>query len=276
MLYHSVSLSLKTPDPHGIIQAKLGAFPFEGILEENLEIIGFISDDLLTSKLKTELIETFMDQVQSIQFSEIEHKNWNAEWERGFKEVIIDDFCQIRASFHPENLSVEHSICVDPKMAFGTGHHETTFMMVQAMRKINFEGNRVFDFGCGTGVLAILASKMGSIYTLGIDNSMEAVQNSIENAGHNNTQEVIWSSTDIADLKESHFDVILANINRNVLLEYMPMIFEKLDDKGMVVFSGILKQDELIIHNRISEVGLKLLENNERGEWLCLVCSKEL
>jgi ribosomal protein L11 methyltransferase len=214
----------------------------------------------------TELASTYQLPYKT---EEIAPQNWNALWESNFGPVIVDDFVGIRASFHEPLQQVQHEIVITPKMSFGTGHHATTHLMMQQMRKISFPGKSVFDFGTGTGVLAILAHQLDaqSIYANDIDEW--SILNARENFEQNNTADIRLAQSDSAIMGES-FDVILANINRNVLLDNMKDLSLQLNPAGQLILSGILEEDLDIIKEAAESNGLALVEKNARNNWLCL------
>lgn len=204
---------------------------------------------------------------------EIAPQNWNALWESNFSPVIVDDFVGIRASFHEPLQDVLHEILITPKMSFGTGHHATTHLMMQQMRKIAFPGKTVFDFGTGTGVLAILAQQLGAESICANDIDEWSILNAQENFDRNNAAGIRLVQSDSATMGES-FDIILANINRNVLLENMKDLSVQLNANGQLLLSGILQEDLTVIQDAAESHQLSLVEKNERNNWLCLYFEK--
>lgn len=201
-------------------------------------------------------------------------ENWNAIWEQNFKPVLIDEFCYLRADFHPPNPKVQFDLMINPKLAFGTGHHETTFMVIKAMQNFSFVQKSVFDFGCGTAVLAILAEMMGAKELLAIDYDSNAVENSIENIQLNNCHRIVVKQGSIEDQPKQKFDFLFANINRNVLLNSMPLFQDYLEEDGILLMSGILTQDLEIITKSIQSNQLQIIEQDSKGEWICLTIKK--
>jgi ribosomal protein L11 methyltransferase len=175
----------------------------------------------------------------------IPEQNWNAVWESNFEPVVVDDFCAIRADFHQPIKNVQHEIIITPKMSFGTGHHATTYMMIEQMSNINFTKKRVFDFGTGTGILAILAQKLGAASITAIDNDEWSIENAKENFQKNDVHSITLYRS--SAMPKDSFDIILANINRNVLNEYASALVSILSPKGVLLVSGILKEDERVI-----------------------------
>lgn len=208
------------------------------------------------------------------QIEEIAPQNWNALWESNFSPVVVDDFVGIRAAFHEPLQNVLHEIVITPKMSFGTGHHATTHLMMQQMRKISFPGKSVFDFGTGTGVLAILAHQLGatSIYANDIDEW--SILNARENFEKNEATGIRLIQSGSANMDTS-FEIILANINRNVLLDNMKELSSQLSPNGLLILSGILEEDFDIIEESARNNQLALAEKNSRNNWLCLSFQKQ-
>ncbi|GAB3412401.1 50S ribosomal protein L11 methyltransferase [Niabella aquatica] len=204
---------------------------------------------------------------------EIAARNWNALWESNFDPVIIDDFAGIRASFHEPLKKVQHEIIITPKMSFGTGHHATTHLMMQQMGKIDFKHKSVFDFGTGTGILAILAHKLGASSVIANDIDEWSITNAQENFGHNHAQTIQLLQSGSAEMDKS-FDIILANINRNVLTDNIPVLSRQLHKNGLLILSGILEADEEVISNCAEAYQLSLLEKTTRNQWVCLAFKK--
>ena len=226
----------------------------------------FFEENDFNEALCKEIIE--QDET-SYSKSFIKEINWNAEWEAGFEPVSVGVFCTIRAGFHPPAGTARHEIVITPKMSFGTGHHATTFMMVEAMAGISIAGKSVFDFGTGTGVLAILAEKMGAASVTAIDNDEWSISNAIENLNSNNCHKVLLDNGENM-FKYGLFDVILANINRNIILENLAVIKQHLTRDGVVLLSGLLTGDEQVVVARALQHKLVLQSRLERNGWICL------
>jgi len=200
--------------------------------------------------------------------STLEEKNWNEEWERNFSPVVVEEFCAIRASFHPPQQNVQHEIVITPKMSFGTGHHATTYMMVQQMQHLDFAGKTVFDFGTGTGILAILAEKLGAKDVVAIDTDPWSIENATENAQNNNCSHIHLTETSI--LPHRVFDIVLANINRNVLLQYAGELKSIIANDGYILLSGLLQEDEEVIVSSFSDA-CRLINKEEKSNWISLL-----
>lgn len=206
------------------------------------------------------------------QTEELPEQNWNAVWESNFLPVRVEDFCGIRAEFHEPMEGVEHEIIITPKMSFGTGHHATTYMMVAQMEEIDFAGKGVFDFGTGTGILAILAEKLGAKSVDAIDVDDWSIENTRENARRNECNKIEVELTSV--LPKKSYDVILANINRNVILQYINELDSILKPQGLILFSGLLKQDEETITAECNRLNYSIRKITEKNNWVSLLFVK--
>lgn len=204
------------------------------------------------------------------QITEIPQQNWNAVWEANFNPVIVDDFVAVRAGFHAPIKNVQHEIIITPKMSFGTGHHATTFLMMQQMRHLNFENKQVFDFGCGTGILAILAKKLGASKIIASDIDEWSITNAGENFMLNNANDISLVHSGDADMNHT-FDIIVANINKNVLLQTIPVLKSQLAKNGQLLLSGLLAADEDDIVTMCNNNGLQLQQLTQKSGWICML-----
>jgi ribosomal protein L11 methyltransferase len=200
---------------------------------------------------------------------DVPEKNWNEEWEKNFEPVIIGNFCAVRASFHAPIPHVQHELVITPKMSFGTGHHATTYMMIKAMRHLDWEGKSVLDFGTGTGVLAILAEKLGAREVLAVDHDPWSIDNALENLRENHAGRGRVEQMDtIPD--NLLFDIILANINKNVILRELARMKQQLRKGGVILLSGLLHDDMQDIENETLKIDLPISERLSEGNWICL------
>lgn len=250
--------------------AKLSTLNYDAFEEKENELAAFIQEE----SFEAEALENIL-RVHKVNYLKllIEDQNWNALWESNFHPVIVDDFCVIRAEFHEPFADIEHEIIITPKMSFGTGHHATTFMMISEMRHIDFKGKQVADFGTGTGVLAILAEKLGSKYVWAIDNDDWSIDNSKENTERNGCKNVIVEKADGFKPKQK-FEVILANINRNIILQNVDNLFDASNVKSQLLLSGLLKDDEADVVSAFMQKGFQLISTSERNGWICILLNK--
>ncbi len=224
------------------------------------------------SEFNTSLIEELEKQYsQSAQFSysvkDTIKQNWNKKWEKNYEPIIIDETCVVKAPFHTYLPSYPIELIITPKMSFGTGHHETTHLMLAEMLTINFKGKKVMDAGTGTGVLAILAQKQGAVSTLAFDIDDWCVENTAENAEVNNVK-INVEKASIEDFKLiDGFHVVLANINKNILLGQMAYYKKALNKGGTLLLSGFYETDLEDIKNKADENGLQLQHYKARNNW---------
>lgn len=200
--------------------------------------------------------------------------NWNAAWEASFRPVRVGDFCMIRAEFHDPAGAVTHDIVITPKMSFGTGHHATTYLMIRQMESLNFQDKRVLDFGTGTGILAILAEKCGASGVVAIDVDPWSIENATENLARNRCSRVRLHLSDHPG-GEGPFDLILANITRNVLLENLEILTQQLRPGGVLIISGLLEADESAFLTAAAEQGLRGHNLLKQNGWICLKFLRE-
>lgn len=199
----------------------------------------------------------------------IKEQNWNAQWESSFNPIIISDFAAIGAAFHQPVQNVKHEVIITPKMSFGTGHHATTYMMIEQMRDMDLTGRKVVDFGTGTAVLAILAEKMGAMSVDAIDNDEWSIENAKENLVANNCSAVNISRAKTLP-KSKRYDIILANINLNVIGDNLPAIIQACKKDTEILLSGFLKQDVTGLLQLTSVCNLSHINTLQKEEWVCL------
>ena len=252
-----------------LVIAKLINIGFEGFEEGKNFLKACISENIFDENL----LQTTMDlNSYSVTREIIEQKNWNEEWEKSFHPVVIENFCAIRASFHASVSNVKHEIIITPKMSFGTGHHATTFQVIQFMEKLNFTGKNVLDFGTGTGVLAILAEKLNALHILAIDNDDWSINNARENIEMNDCSRI--TITKAAGLNSNQiFDVILANLNKHIILENLPVIAKQLSSNGVLILSGLLAGDYQEIADAASKNHLIIRKHSQVSDWIALCLS---
>ena len=205
----------------------------------------------------------------------LEDKNWNEEWEKQFQPLRIGERLYIRADFHPPHPGVEQELVITPKMAFGTGHHPTTHMMCELLFEQDLSGKRVFDYGSGTGVLAILAMRLGAASADAVDIESWSAENTLENARRNDVVLGEITHGTLADVPAGKpYDLILANINRNVILSTADALYQRLRPGGTVLFSGILEADEQLLVTSLSRLGFAHQETRKRADWRAFVFTR--
>jgi ribosomal protein L11 methyltransferase len=250
------------------LMAMLSALDFIGFEETEDGLLAYLEEPAYHE----EEIKNIADQFQiSFQKEVVGKRNWNEEWEKNFEPVIIDGFCSVRAYFHPKPDNVEYDIVITPKMSFGTGHHATTALMMEFMRSVDFKDKEVFDFGTGTGILAILAEFLGAASVLAIDNDDWSVENAIENCERNDAHKIKIQLATADDLEAGlQFDIILANINRHILLEYMDRMAMQLKPGGTLLLSGILPEDIIMVHTAAEQSGFVYQQEKIMNNWACM------
>lgn len=251
-----------------ILMAQLGEIGFESFVETDKGLEAYIQISDLNEAEVSE-IQILHSEAFKVEYTseEIEQVNWNSEWEKNFQPIVVDDLCQVRAPFH-EKKDTTYDIVIEPKMSFGTGHHATTHMMIQHILKENWQDKKVLDMGCGTGVLAILAEKRGAKPIDAIDIDNWCYQNTIENVSRNDCQEITTMEGDATLLENKEYDAIIANINRNILLNDMERYTSCLRKDGKLFLSGFYKEDLPIIRECCEQQGLVYDEHLERENWI--------
>lgn len=257
--------------------AELSQVDFDTFLETDTGFQASAEADVYNERAVNEIVEKYRDIVSPLSYvvEEVEKKNWNEEWEKHYDPIIVDDKCIVRASFHEPVLDYPYEIVINPKMSFGTGHHETTHLMLKAQLGIDFKGKSVLDLGCGTGILAIMAHKLGASSIAACDIEEWAVTNSKENFMLNGCPEIACFEGTVDVIPERHpRDIILANINRNVLLEEIPTYSKLLKLGGCLLLSGFYEKDIPDIEQVAVDRGLKKLRYETKKDWVAVVFEK--
>ncbi len=264
--YIQITFQAISPEQSDLLVAELNVIGFEGFEAGENFLKAFIPANDIDD---ASLMEIATRHDLSFSRSVIEETNWNAAWESSFQPVIVDDFVAIRADFHEPVTGVEQEIIITPKMSFGTGHHATTLMMLRQMRKIDFTGKKVFDFGTGTGILALLAERLGASSVMAIDNDEWSITNAKENVEKNNATRIELVKTSRID-SGKQYDIILANINKNVIVENFTQLVSQLAPGGILLVSGLLKEDETDILTEAGKFPLVFNERITENNWIAL------
>tara|TARA_B110000240_G_scaffold23890_1_gene24168 strand:- start:1374 stop:2198 length:825 start_codon:yes stop_codon:yes gene_type:complete len=267
MKYIELSFSFsQNTDFADIVVAKLNEIEFESYVETQDGVDAYIQESLFNQEKLNEVIEDLQSLFQfEYTIKEIKQENWNQQWEENFNPVEINKDCFIRAHFH-DKIDCKYEIIITPKMSFGTGHHETTFLMMNEMFHIDFNNKKVLDMGCGTGILAILSKMLGSSITQAIDIDEWSYENSVENATLNNTEDINFCLGDVTAINGA-FDVVLANINRNIILEDISKYIDSLNDNSDLLLSGFLSEDVIIIRDKAESLGLSFVSHKNKNKW---------
>ena len=270
MDFVELNVDITNEEQRDIILCRLLGEGFESFVETENALLAYIPSHLL---IKEEL-EPILDSFHvTYKFSLVPQRNWNEDWEKHYDPVLISDKCFIRAPFHPPLEGIKFEIIIEPKMSFGTAHHETTSMMIELMMESEFTGRKVLDMGCGTGVLAIFARKLGATDILAVDNDEWSFQNTLENINKNKADMIRVLLGDVKIIEDTGYDIILANINRNVLLENLED-YSRLMARGELLLSGFYKEDTHVIIDKAEKVGFKFLTLKTKNRWVALKFNK--
>ncbi len=274
MNYFAYHFTVNPPQPGSeILMALISDFGFESFDSNETGFTAYIQEEFVDNVNLTEF--KFDDFSFACKIEKIAPVNWNSEWEKNFEPVLVEDLLCIRAPFHTKNNVVKHEIIIMPKMSFGTGHHQTTRLMCYQMFDTNFESKRVLDMGCGTGILAILAKMLGAGEVTGIDIDAWSVENAIENCASNGFPEISIRKGDVGELmNENSFDIILANINKNILKAQIPIYAQKLNEKGILFLSGFFTTDVEELKVAAEQNGFSLACSKNEGEWAMMSLNK--
>ncbi len=262
--YQCITIIVPSQETKELLIAELAEIGYEGFEELEGELNAFIPAEAFDNNSLENLLKNY-----SLTYSKstIEKQNWNAVWESNFEPVSVGDFVGVRAEFHAPFEGVAHEIVITPKMSFGTGHHATTYMVMQLMREIDFVGKTVFDFGTGTGILAILAKKLGAREVLAADNDDWCIENAAENIMINQVQNIVVQKVNTAEINKQ-FNIVIANINKNIILDNLQYLAKDLQAGGEVLLSGLLKEDEEDILTACAKMGWKHHLTLERKGWI--------
>lgn len=273
-----------TIDLHGkqafaddIITAQLAEIDFESFTCEDRIYKAYIQSELYNKELVEYTLQAIEKHLGTIEYTvnAIETINWNAQWESQFEPVDVDSQIIIRAPFHTIDTSkYKYDIIIEPKMSFGTGHHETTYLVLQHLLSIDCKAKRVADCGCGTGVLGITASIMGAAYVYAFDYDPICIENTIENCAKNSISNIETEIGVVSLLNNTQFDILLANINRNILVQNMHFFSQALNNGGYLILSGFYEKDMPIVEKHTLQNNLKFVSFNAKNNWVSMIFCK--
>lgn len=253
----------------------LGEIGFDSFMDTDEGFEAYCQEPALDDDELNDIMQ--MEQFANVKLLKkelIPDQDWNATWEASYEPVIINEFCRIRAPFHKVEGSYKYDLIIEPKMSFGTAHHETTSQIIELMLQSDFTGLNLLDMGSGTGVLAILAKKLGSATTVAIDNDEWAYRNALDNIRLNDENDIVVELGDANSLNDRQFDIILANINRNILLRDMKEYVKCLVDGGKIFFSGFYEEDLVLIAKEAERLGLRYSNHVTKNNWTAAVFVK--
>ena len=272
MNYLSLTFSLvgKQADANELAIALLSEIGFESFTDENNIFAAYIQSEMFDEQSCNETLEILWHAIGKTDYEikDIPAQNWNQQWESNFEPVIVDSRCIVKAPFHTIDQTYQYEIIIEPKMSFGTGHHETTQLVLSEILDTDCNGKTVVDCGCGTGVLAILAKMKGAARTKAFDIDQWCYENTIENAERNNAADIIVECKGIECIAGETYNIIIANINRNILLSAMEQFGKSLAKDGTLILSGIYKTDLEIISESASKCGLHFISFQEKNNWI--------
>jgi len=265
------------PEFKDILIAETGELGFDSMIETETGFNAYIEEESFEEHGLSYLENKYGEPAGlKWEIAKVVRKNWNEEWEKNFHPVILDGKCAVRASFHTPISSVPHEIIINPKMSFGTGHHETTSLMVRHQLDIDHRGKKVLDCGCGTGILSILASKLNATSVTGYDIDEWAVENSEGNARLNDIEDIKFLQGKIRSLElPGKYDLVLANINKNILLDEIKEYARYIEKEGLLVLSGFYSEDLQDIRKETTNNKLKFLRSETLNNWVGGVFVKE-
>ena len=254
-----------------ILIAELAEYPFESFEETENGLIAYIPENVANLVVIESLpLRKNPDVDMDYSIQTVAPQNWNEKWERDFPAVVIDERCRIRAPFH-EAKGYPLELIIHPKMSFGTGHHPTTYLMISYLLDLECAGINVLDMGCGTGILGIAALQMGAKQVTAVDTELWCVQNTLENARLNKCTSLEAVQQNTVPKGKIPFDLILANINRNILVQQMEDYLDVLKEKGSILLSGFYSSDLKLISSQMTKLGFRINSMREKDEWMAVL-----
>ena len=271
MEYTEVDIKFKELEPYAdILVAKLNEIDFESYAEDENGVKAYVKTPLLNKNAVNEILSEISDLTEiSFTINQIKQENWNAKWESNYPPVIHKDYV-IRAPFHDPFPEIKHDVIINPKMSFGTGHHETTSLIIEEMLTLDFNNKSILDVGTGTGILSILASQLGAIKIVGIDCDPLAVENAQDNAQLNKISNIHFIHQSSNDLVYGNYDIFLVNINRNTILNDLEYYVNVMRSSSKVLLSGFFKEDVPLILKKTEQLGLELVVSKNKNKWQML------
>lgn len=277
MNYIEVKLNIN-PEFSDIFMAELGEIGYETFTEEAEGLNAYITEDLFSEENLDEIMERYLAMTPiSYSYSTLEKKNWNEEWEKNYEPILAaNGRVRVRANFHEPDPNIQYELLINPKMSFGTGHHETTSMVLSLQMEIDHQAKKVLDVGCGTGILAIFASKLGASEVAGFDIEEWAAENSRENVQLNDCDNVVIRQGTIEDEPADQYDIILANINRNILMRDIPKYVEFMKaTPSKLIVSGFYQHDIEDIEKVANESGLVKTHTENKNNWAAVIFERK-
>lgn len=271
MKYMVYTIACPQEEEQEILIAQLADMGFDGFEQQSDDLKAFVPADLY--EVQSEEIEQHLQGYEYV-VTPLEETNWNSLWESNFDPISVEDQVYVRATFHAPHPDFPYELIIQPKMSFGTGHHATTYMMISEMMKIDLKDKCVLDFGAGTGILGILAFKLGAKEVLGIEIEPHAVENAIENAEINAVENCIFEVNDHAP-EEGKFDIVLANITKNVISEHYNNLDKIVVNNGYILTSGYYEIDAFYIKNLFENIGYEMFSFQTKNDWVCQVFYKK-
>ncbi len=276
MMYSSRLQVICDPEFFEILMAEVAEAGFDTFIETEKGFEAYVEGSQFDQQTLSFIEEKYKHVNPLLFFQDrIEKKNWNEEWEKNVDPIIVDDTCLIRAAFHKIEKKYPYEIIITPKMSFGTGHHQTTHLMISRQMKMDHQNKRVMDAGCGTAILSIMASQLGAKEVEAFDIDAWSVENGEENAANNNCSNIHIQQGKISEVKlEGKFEIILANINKNILLSEMSIYDSYLAEGGQLLLSGFYVHDIEDLKKEASKYQLTEVAHDERETWACLLLQK--
>lgn len=272
MEYVELDIKISPLDPfREYMSYHLAAIGFDMFTETENGLLAYSPSDAYDENSVNQIIIDGIELGCTVSYSSkiIPWQNWNEEWEKAYQPEVIGGKIYVRADFHPANSSYPLEIIIQPRMAFGTGHHPTTSQVMEMMLKMDFKGKRIIDMGCGTGILAVLAMKLGAEHAVAIDTDANAVENSRDNVLKNACENIEVFEGEAESLKGLKCEIFIANINRNIILNDLSLYKETMPAGGELITSGYYLQDLTIIIKKAKELGFEFIENTAQNDWCC-------